>query len=431
MKNNRKYNNSKVSDGLSGVNVSGVIRPSSRRPYKDVIDIELFAGAGGMTIGLTSAGLSPDHLFEVHNSCLTTLKRNAAGACPWITGEIHAEDVGNVDWTCFNRPVRLLSGGPPCQPFSNGGKHLAEQDDRNQFPAALRAVRRLRPAAILLENVPGLNRGKFRAYVDYIVRQLEYPSLPPRRDESWQNHDARLQRRQDSKRYASEYHVERWILNAADHGIGQSRTRIFLVATRAEFSPVERPEPTHGRAALIKYQRSGDYWRDRGLKPRKRTAWPRRAHGETDDPRENLKPWVTVRDAISTLPEPFDEDEADNNHWLVHGARIYKRHTGTELDWPAKTIKAGVHGVAGGENVVHLDDGSFRYFTLREMARLQGFPDDYVFEGPRSRIIGQIGNAVPCELARCIGENILRALDQSADQPRKSSSRQARERSFY
>lgn len=129
---------------------------------------------------------------------------------------------------------------------------------------------------------------------------------------------------------------------------------------------------------------------------------------------------MTVRDAISTLPEPSYQDVAGNNHWLIPGARVYKRHTGTELDWPAKTIKAGVHGVAGGENVVHLDDGSFRYFTLREMARLQGFPDDYIFEGPRSRTIGQIGNAVPCQLAHCIGENILRALEQPADLCEKS-----------
>lgn len=430
MKNNGKSNDSRISGALSGVSISPVARPFRRPPSNDVIDIELFAGAGGMAIGLTSAGLSPDHLFEVDNSCITTLKRNAIGASPWITGQIHLEEVGNVEWGHFKRPVRLLSGGPPCQPFSNGGKHLAEQDDRNQFPATLRAIRALRPAAILLENVPGINRGRFRAYLDYIMRQLEHPSLTPRKDESWQDHDARLQRRQGSKRYAPEYHVDRWILNAADYGVGQSRTRVFLVATRAEFSPVERPRSTHGRAALIEYQRSGDYWRDRDLEPRKRTVWPRRAHGETDDTREDLKPWATVRDAISTLPEPFVEDEAGNNHWLIPGARVYKHHTGTELDWPAKTIKAGVHGVAGGENVIHLDDGSFRYFTLREMARLQGFPDDYIFEGSRSRIIGQIGNAVPCELARRIGENILHALDQSADRPRKSN-RHARESSFY
>src|SRR5690606_16226322 len=115
------------------------------------------------------------------------------------------------------------------------------------------------------------------------------------------------------KSYVPEYHVERWILNAADHGVGQSRTRVFLVATRAEFSRVERPKPTHGRAALIEYQRSGDYWRDRGLRPQRRTILPRRVHGETDDPREDLEPWLTVRDVISTLPEPSEMETSDNN----------------------------------------------------------------------------------------------------------------------
>jgi DNA (cytosine-5)-methyltransferase 1 len=95
---------------------------------------------------------------------------------------------------------------------------------------------------------------------------------------------------------------------------------------------------------------------------------------------------------------------------LIPGARLYERHTGSELDWPAKTIKAGVHGVAGGENVLVQDDGKYRYFTLREMARLQCFPDDYFFTGPRSRIIGQIGNAVPVELARVLGEQFRPAL---------------------
>ncbi|MCU7933646.1 MAG: DNA cytosine methyltransferase [Candidatus Thiodiazotropha sp. (ex Dulcina madagascariensis)] len=420
MKNSGKSNDSQFNYALSGVGVSGFVHPSSRRwTSKDVIDIELFAGAGGMAIGLTRAGLAPDHLFEVDNSCITTLERNAIGSSPWITGEIHPDDVGNVDWTHFDRPVRLLSGGPPCQPFSNGGKHLAERDARNQFPATLRAIRALRPAAILLENVPGLNRGKFRAYFDYIIRQLECPSLTQKKGEAWQDHDKRLRKRQGSKYYAPEYHVDRWTLNAADHGIGQSRTRVFLVATRAEFSRVERPKPTHGRAALIEYQRCGDYWRDRGLQQRGRKNWPRRVHGETDNPSEDLFPWVTVRDSISSLPEPTEENVAENNHWLISGARIYKGHTGTKLDWPAKTIKAGVHGVAGGENVVHLDDGTFRYFTLREMARLQGFPDDYIFEGSRSCVIRQIGNAVPCELVRCIGENILHSLGQSTDQRRK------------
>lgn len=379
------------------------------------IDIELFAGAGGLTLGLTEAGLSPDHLFELDKHCCGTLRHNSRGANPRIVGQIHQEDVAEVDWSRFTEPVRLLSAGPPCQPFSHGGKHLADRDDRNQFPATLRAVRDLRPAIVLLENVPGLVRDSFLPYLDYIMRQLEYPSLRPRRNELWDEHDERLLRRDKSRRHDPEYHVQRWILNAADYGVAQARVRVFLVATRADLPPVEVPAPTHSRAALLNHQKSGEYWRERELPARRRKEWPRRVHGQSNRLGPDYLPWVTVRDELQGLPPPPPDDLEDNNHWLIPGARLYKRHSGSELDWPAKTIKAGVHGVAGGENVLLLGGRSYRYFTLREMARLQGFPDDFYFTGPRSRIIGQIGNAVPCGLARAIGEQLKDALRGSAD----------------
>ena len=245
------------------------------------------------------------------------------------------------------------------------------------------------------------------------MRQLEYPSLALQRDESWNEHDCRLRQRQESQRRHAEYRVQRWILNAADYGVAQARVRVFLIASRVDLTPVEAPPPTHSRAALLKYQENGHYWRERGLPVRRRTEWPRRVHGHSNGLGPNFVPWVTVRSELQGLPLPPPDDCDDNNHYLIPGARLYRRHSGSELDWPAKTIKAGVHGVAGGENVLLLDNGEYRYFTLREMARLQGFPDDMYFTGPRSRITGQIGNAVPCGLARAIGTQLttpLRAL---------------------
>ncbi len=406
----KKVNEKKLNGSRSSRGNGDGDRPGPLLAKGNLVDLELFAGAGGLTLGLSAAGMPPDHLFEMNKHCRATLRRNAQGEHPRITGVIHQEDVTRVDWSVFRRPVRLLSGGPPCQPFSFAGKHLADRDGRNQFPETLRAVRALRPAAVLLENVMGLMRASFRPYLDYIGRQLECPSVVPKPGELWDAHDRRIRQHQASRGYRPEYHVRQWVLNAADFGIAQARVRVFLVATRAEFEPVQDPTPTHSRAALIRYQESGAYWRDRGLKPMVRDEWPRRLHGQSGKLSEHYQPWCTVRDALAGLDEPPLEDQDGNHHWLIEGARLYDHHSGSELDWPAKTIKAGVHGVAGGENVVVLDDGSYRYFTLREMARLQGFPDDYLFEGPRSRIIGQIGNAVPCELGRVIGELILAAL---------------------
>lgn len=373
------------------------------------IDIELFAGAGGLTLGLAAAGLDPDHLFEQNKHCCQTLRENSTGRHPLITGQVHEGDISKFDWSSLRSPVRVLSGGPPCQPFSFGGKHLAEDDGRNQFPATLRLVRELRPAVVLLENVPGLARPSFRPYLEYIVRQLRYPSLAPRHEELWQEHDSRIVEL-DLRGVRPEYHVQWWVLNAADYSVPQARVRVAFVATRVELPPVLRPAPTHSRAALVVAQQTGQYWRERGLKPRKRTEWPKRIHGESLKLDDTFLPWRTVRDALEGLPPPIAvSDFADDHHSVIEGARLYDRHSGSEMDWPAKTVKAGVHGVAGGENVVLLDKGH-RYFTLRELARLQGFPDRYKFCGPRSRVIGQIGNAVPVELARVIGIQIKRAI---------------------
>ena len=99
------------------------------------------------------------------------------------------------------------------------------------------------------------------------------------------------------------------------------------------------------------------------------------------------------------------------NHTFQAGARSYPGHTGSPLDEPAKTLKAGVHGVPGGENMLLRPDGSIRYFSVRESARLQTFPDDYFFTGCWSEAMRQIGNAVPVNLSRIIGQGVAKELE--------------------
>lgn len=394
--------------------------PSTVSFTRQSIDVELFAGAGGLTLGLSDAGLPPNHLFEIDESCCGTLRHNSRGKKPRITAQVHQEDVSQVDWAQFRRQsVRLLSGGLPCQPFSVGGKRLADCDKRNQFPSTLRAVRALRPVAVLLENVSGILRDSLAPYLEYIVLQLAYPSLDQRDNETWNRHRERLVLH---KRCTPEpeYRVQSWVLNAANYGTAQARLRVFILAIRADHDidlPFPPPPPTHGRSALVEAQKSGAYWRDRGLSDPGRERWPVRVHGQEGGPRLGRVPWRTVRDALSGLPMPPPAtDVGENNHWLIPGARLYRGHSGSELDWPAKTIKAGVHGVAGGENVLLFDRKKHRYFTLREMARLQGFPDDYYFTGKRSQVIRQVGNAVPCELAKSVGEQFKHVFDRIAHQ---------------
>ena len=116
------------------------------------------------------------------------------------------------------------------------------------------------------------------------------------------------------------------------------------------------------------------------------------------------------------LGPPPTGNDCDPAHVLVPGARLYRHHTGSELDWPAKTVKAGVHGPPGGEHIVIFDDGSFRYLTVRECAALQGFPDDYVLPMYRTQAMRLLGNAVPVTLAQAIGAQLAKTLGHEPKQ---------------
>ncbi|WP_217564376.1 DNA cytosine methyltransferase [Octadecabacter antarcticus] len=114
---------------------------------------------------------------------------------------------------------------------------------------------------------------------------------------------------------------------------------------------------------------------------------------------EPLKPWLTVRDALSHLPDPL-QDHGIDDHIFKGGAKSYPGHTGSYYDLPAKTLKAGVHGVPGGENMVRYTDGSIRYFTVHEAKLLQTFPTNFKVMGAWGEAMRQIGNAVPVSLAK-------------------------------
>lgn len=373
-----------------------------------MIDINLFAGAGGLAVGLHGSGFSPLSLFENDEKACATLQFNTSSKLPTVQGSVFEQDVKQVDWRKFPRGVRLLAAGAPCQPFSLAGKHLASEDGRNLFPEVVRAVRQLRPVALIMENVRGLLREDFRAYFEYVLRQLECPSVRPRPSDLWKDHDKRIRRHQCSVGYVPEYRVGWRLLNAADYGVPQNRQRVFIVATKHGLPSYTFPEPTHSRAALMHSQQTGEYWKWHGM--RRREVYS--TNGRLPKADElSRKRWRTVRDAIADLPKPSEKQEgAWMNHWLIPGARAYAGHSGSEMDWPAKTVKAGVHGVPGGENALALEDGSVRYLTFRELARLQSFPDTHFFDGARIHVTRQIGNAVPPDLARAVAEPLYRLL---------------------
>jgi DNA (cytosine-5)-methyltransferase 1 len=201
-------------------------------------------------------------------------------------------------------------------------------------------------------------------------------------------------------------------VNAANYGIPQKRERVFFVGIREDIGASwSFPAPTHSRASLEWDQVHGTYW-DRHRIARKDRVIPFYKDDLFGDA-PKLRPWRTVRDAIGDLPNPEREVTASAklfNHRFQPGARMYPGHTGSPLDEPAKALKAGVHGVPGGENMLRKPDGKVRYFTVRESARLQTFPDNYEFVGSWTETMRQLGNAVPVDLARTVGEDVARYL---------------------
>jgi DNA (cytosine-5)-methyltransferase 1 len=390
----------------------------SAHVFKSVImhSVELFAGAGGLAIGLHEAGFRPLAVVERDRHSCETLRCNATGRNALLKGwPIEEADVMKFDFSAFVKQADLVSGGPPCQPFSIGGKHRGFTDHRDMFPEAVRIVRLLQPRAFIFENVRGLLRRSFARYFQYIILQLTYPDIARHKSENWEGHLQRLELHHTQGHYAEPYYrVVFRLVNAADYGVPQRRERVVIVGFRNDVQENwSFPEPTHSAAALLHSQFvSGDYWERHAIGKNDRAEAPVNLERRISlFDADGKRPWQTVRDAIADLPDPLKPNEIIN-HRFQPGARIYPGHCGSRLDEPAKTLKAGDHGVPGGENMMVMEDGSVRYFTVRESARLQTFPDSFVFATSWTESMRQIGNAVPVTLAKAIGESVASALQR-------------------
>ena len=389
---------------------------------KIVQSIELFAGAGGLGLGSKLAGANPQLVVERDRWCCATLRRNANSHWP----EPFEGDIREVEFGKFEGKIDLVTGGPPCQPFSLGGKHKAHDDHRDMWSEAVRSVRDAKPRAFIFENVKGLTRSSFSAYFSYITLQLTYPELTRLASEAWHDHLARLEQHHSSgRRVGLQYQViPPRVLNAADYGVPQRRERVFFIGFRDDIcANWAFPKATHSLEALQHDQSErGTYWDLHKLQRSRGT--PIRAIKDVEA--VALEPWKTVRDALVGLPDPEINPKSAAqflNHRFQSGARTYPGHTGSPIDLPAKALKAGVHGVPGGENMMVRDDGSVRYFTVRESARLQTFPDNFAIEGSWTEAMRQLGNAVPVDLARIVTASVSGSRTRSRS--RRSRARPA------
>ncbi len=373
--------------------------------------LELFSGAGGLAKGIELAGATHKAFVEWNTDACKTLRVNYS---PEI---IFETDVRKFNFREFSN-IDLIAGGPPCQPFSIGGNHKGFEDDRDMFPFAIKSIKSLTPKAFVFENVKGLLRKSFSTYFHYIILQLTYPDVEKKNLSTWIEHLSELEKIHTKGIYEGvKYNVIFRLINAADFGVPQKRERVIIVGIRDDLNlSWNFPNPTHSEESLLwsKYV-TEEYWNKNEIRPsdgdllivKSQKNKLTTKYGMFTPPE---KPWVTVRDSIKDLPNPRYDFEFHKEHFFRDGAKVYAGHTGSYIDEPSKTLKAGDHGVPGGENMIRFRDGSVRYFTILEAKRMQTFPDDYFIEGSWTEAMRQLGNAVPVQLGYIVGKSLIEKL---------------------
>lgn len=376
--------------------------------------LELFSGAGGLAKGLAQTGFEHVGLVEFNRDACQTLRTN------FNPKNVFEGDIRDYDFNSLGH-VDLVAGGPPCQPFSLGGKHNASADSRDMFPYALKAITQLKPKAFVFENVKGLLRSSFAEYFEFIILRLKYPAQTESKSSDWRKDLKKLRAMEACSETPPEYQVHYRLINAANYGIPQTRERVIIVGIRADQKAKwSFPKEEHNLEQLLWEQYiTGEYWERHNIsKPLEYSHSPhfmrrieqvRHTYGLFPP---SGKPWVTMRDVLGHLPEPTSNHNIPD-HGFRDGARSYPGHTGSMFDLPSKTIKAGVHGVPGGENMIRFSDDSIRYLTVHEAKIIQGFPEDYQIHGAWGEAMRQIGNAVPSGIGNLLGKSLMQCISKT------------------
>lgn len=369
--------------------------------------LEIFSGTGGLAKGLELAGFEHEGFVEFNKHACNSLRLN------FEKEKVFQGDIKDYDFSSLKN-IDVVAGGPPCQPFSLGGKHKASDDTRDMFPFAIKAIEALQPKAFVFENVKGLLRKSFTDYFEYIILRLTFPTLSPCHTQDWQLHLNELRKINKSTHQGITYDVSFTLVNAADYGVPQIRERVIIVGIRSDLKKKwSFPKATHSQDRLLWEQYvTGEYWEEHNLSPLKDEILENRLNKRFGMFPPPEKRWVTIRDALKDVPQPYEPHKIED-HIFKDGARTYPGHTGSYIDLPSKTIKAGAHGVPGGENMIRYEDDKVRYLTVYEGKKIQTFPDNFHVTGAWGEAMRQIGNAVPVLLAQQIGLHLYNLLNSS------------------
>lgn len=317
--------------------------------------LELCAGGGGQALGLEMAGFHHAAAVEYEQQYCTTLRTNRP---QW---DVRQQDIRHLRHEDF-AGVDLLAAGVPCPPFSIASKQLGADDERDMFPTAIDLVRKIRPRAVLFENVPGLASAKFESYRRDLLATLTKLGYQP------------------------DWHI----LQAAKFGVPQLRPRFVLIALApkdAEFFvwPVESDPHTTVGSTLI------DLMAENG--------WP------------GAEAWAQKAAGIAPT--------------VVGGS---KKHGGPDLGPTRARHQWSLLGVDGLGIADSAPDASFPEnkmprLTVRMVARIQSFPDEWKFTGGKTWQHRQVGNAFPPMVAKAVGHAIANALNHRKPSPNAKQSR--------
>ena len=335
-----------------------------KRKYKLV---ELFAGAGGLALGMEKAGFESVLLNEFDKHACNTLRENRP---EWNVIE---GDIRKVDFSEYKDKIDILSGGFPCQAFSYAGKKLGFEDTRGTlFFEFARAVKETNPKVIIAENVRGLLKhesGKTLEAITNVVDEIGYQLVEPR------------------------------VLKAVFYQVPQKRERLFLIAIRKDLAPFVKfnwPSPYKRIMTMSDALKEGELFGSDVPKSAGQTYPARKAEILAKVP-----PGGYWRD----LPDELQREYMKKSYFLGGG----KTGMARRLSWDEPSLTLTCAPAQKQTERCHPDET--RPLTVREYARVQTFPDDWSFSGPLTAQYKQIGNAVPVNLAYAVGRSLVALLN--------------------
>ena len=338
---------------------------NSIEPFFDYRVLELFAGAGGLALGMEKAGLKCIALNEIDKWACQTLRNNRPN---W---KVLEGDIKNFDFSEYRNKVEVVTGGFPCQSFSYAGKRLGFKDARGTlFYEFARVVKEVSPPICIGENVKGLqshDQGKTLEGMISILDEIGYKVAPIQ------------------------------VLKAINYRVPQKRERLILVGIRKDISiEFNYPKPHNKIFNLSDALKKGELY-DCDVPKSKGSEYPQH--------KKEILDLVPPKGYWRDLPLGLQKEYMGKSFYLGGGKTGMARRIG----WDEPSLTLTCSPAQKQTERCHPDET--RPFTVREYARIQTFPDDWKFAGSVSQQYKQIGNAVPCNLGQEVGYSIIRFLN--------------------